>query len=149
MRPLRERLLQRIIVDPSGCWLWQGSFNEDGHGVFTVYLPPNSEVRKRKRVAHRLMYELTIGEVDPILTLDHLCRVRACVNPAHMEPVTRVENILRGVGPTAANARKSKCLHGHDLTEDNIYRNRRGNRHCRECALRRAREQKVRKKVSA
>lgn len=140
--------MRRVVIDSSGCWLWQGSFNDDGYGVFTVYMPPSSAVRKRKRVAHRLMYELVIGEVDSALTLDHLCRVRAYVNPEHLEPVTRVENILRGIGPTAVNARKDECVHGHALTEDNIYRSRSGSRHCRECALRRAREHKARKKAA-
>ena len=73
------------------------------------------------------------GPIPEGLTLDHLCRVRACVNPAHLEPVTLRENTLRSPSaPTAINARKTECLRGHAFTPENTWVHR-SRRCCREC----------------
>ena len=94
-----------------------------------------------KKFAHRIGYEQLVGPIPKGLELDHLCRVRHCVNPDHLEPVTHKENTLRGSCPAAVNARKTHCKRGHPLTDDNIARQSKTNaRVCLKCqAVRRAR----------
>lgn len=87
-------------------------------------------------------FEMMRGGIPEGLTLDHLCRVRRCVNPSHLEPVTNRENILRGNGATAINARKTHCKRGHSLENAYVSRNeRRTYRVCRVCAIARQRRQ--------
>ena len=74
-----------------GCWLWQGAINTNGYGNF--------HNKGRTVKAHRFAYEICVGEIPKGLTIDHLCRVRHCVNPSHLEPVTMRENFLRGDRP--------------------------------------------------
>jgi hypothetical protein len=114
------------VAPPGECWLWQGALDKKGYGVYG----------KPRRFAHRIVYEEIVGPIPAGLTIDHLCRVKCCVNPAHMEPVTIGENVLRGESVPAQNARKSHCHRGHPLSGDNLYvcptepsRHRR----CREC----------------
>lgn len=96
----------------SGCWVWSGSCSCDGYGRVKV----NREVL----LAHRAVYELLIGPIPPAMTLDHLCRVRCCVNPAHLEPVSAKENFSRGFAPAAVNSRKTHCIRGHELAGENL-----------------------------
>ena len=83
------------------------------------------------------MFAMIFGEVPKGLQLDHLCRVRDCVNPYHLEAVTQQENILRGESASAKHARKTHCINGHPLSGDNLYlrpdRGDRAGRACREC----------------
>jgi len=112
------RFWSKVYADPSGCWLWASSLGR-GYGLFWL---------KRYLPAHRLSYECLVGPIPEGLTLDHLCRVRRCLNPLHLEAVTLRENILRGTSPTAHNARKVVCLRGHALKG----RSKVG-RHCQAC----------------
>lgn len=98
-------LAENYALEPNtGCWLWLGHVRPNGYGQ--VWSP-----KERRLVgAHRAMYEHLIGPVPKTLDLDHLCRVRCCVNPAHLEPVSRSENLRRGLG-----TRKTHCKRGHDL----------------------------------
>lgn len=125
---LPRRLSSRITVATDGCWLWTGTSGAGGYGV--VQIAVGSRART---TAHRLVYELLVGPIPEGKQLDHLCRVRNCVNPAHVEPVTIRENVLRGVGPSAANARKTHCPKGHPLAGDNLVTRPRGGRECRTC----------------
>lgn len=123
---LPERVLDRVLVHPDGCWLWTGA-TYDGYGYTTV---PGASSRR----IHRALYEVLVAPVPQHLVLDHLCRNRACCNPDHLEPVTDRENILRGEGPTARNARKTHCSQGHELTPENTRtRPGRSNRECKTC----------------
>lgn len=120
-----ERFWKRVDKSDS-CWLWRGSHTTAGYG--NLRLPTG-----KYDYAHRVSYRLSVGEIPPGLHLDHLCRVRDCVNPAHLEPVTPRENIRRGAagyGPVRTN-----CRNGHDITDPaNVYTEPGGNRRCRVCA---------------
>jgi len=106
------------------CWLWAAGINSLGYGKF--------QIGKKSCFAHRVSYELSIGPIPEGLSLDHLCRVRHCVNPAHLEPVTQRENIMRGNGIAAKEAAKTHCPKNHPYDEENT-RNYRGKRFCKAC----------------
>jgi hypothetical protein len=126
----------------SECWLWTSGKDIHGYGKFMR--TDRSDVG-----AHRFVYELMRGPIPDGLVLDHLCRTRHCVNPAHLEAVTSRENTLRGVGLTAVNATKTHCKHGHEFTEENTYyRKGRNARTCRECARTALRKSRAAKAVA-
>jgi hypothetical protein len=109
-------------IEPnSGCWLWLNALN--GHGYGTRWH------NNKQTGAHRVSYELHIGPVPEGLYLDHLCRVRCCVNPHHLEPVTQRENTLRG----ARGRMKTHCPHGHPLDYTEKSGKRVGRRRCGTC----------------
>src|SRR6266446_2953304 len=130
-RPAEDRFWEKVLPEPnSGCWFWIGALDTKGYGIFW---PVTGEGKYLDR-AHRFSYELLIGEIPVGLDLDHLCRMRMCVRPQHLEPTTRQINVLRGVGPAAENARRETCIHGHDFTDENTYyRKDRVGRLCRRC----------------
>jgi hypothetical protein len=130
-----------VRVDLGGCWEWIGQLNHQGYGAAW------SPVTRQPEGAHRHLYRALYGPVTG-LALDHLCRNRACVNPAHLEPVTNRENILRGEGPSAINARRTHCTHGHPLTGENLRMDKDGRRRCIECNRQRCREWRERQRAT-
>ena len=122
------------------CWLWMAPLYK-GYGQFSV---GGFHVG-----AHRYAYELLVGPIPAGLVIDHLCRVRNCVNPAHMEPVTIGENVLRGDTISARNAAKTRCLRGHPLSGENLCVYPDGSRYCRECHRARIRRDSRRRKLVA
>ena len=118
-----DRLHSSYIPEPNtGCWLWMKKTDAAGYGIFNAFGP--------KR-AHRAMYEVCVGPIPDGLFIDHLCRVKCCVNPAHLEAVTPAENTKR------AYAFVTHCKFGHAFDEDNTYRTRNGSRQCRICKFNR------------
>lgn len=127
MRRRRERGIRPIAVTPvaerlwakvhktEDCWLWTGTLDGCGYGMIRI------DRQKQSRV-HRVVYEFEVGPIPRGFQIDHLCRVRNCVNPAHLEPVTHRENMFR--------SRRSHCFRGHEFTEENTL----WMRACRRCA---------------
>ncbi len=118
--PLQQRFDALWSLDAGGCWIWRGAVNRAGYGAFSV----DGTTRR----AHRVSYELRVGPIPEGLHLDHLCRVRACVNPAHLEPVTHAENVRRG-----ARAGQTHCKRGHEFTPENTRVDKSGGRCCIAC----------------
>jgi hypothetical protein len=109
-----------------GCWQWHAGKSAAGYGMFND--------GNGMKYAHRLMWVAAHGAIPSNLVIDHLCRNRGCVNPSHMELVTRGENVLRGVGASALHARKTNCPQGHPYSEENTYvRKDRKGRMCQQC----------------
>lgn len=129
-RRLPSRFWAKVIAErhaqlPSACWTWVGSRDPEGYG--------QSNTRGRVFKAHRMAWIALVGPIEDGLQLDHLCRLRACVRPAHLDPVSCRENTLRGIGPAARNARKTQCANGHLLSGSNLRITNCDKRECAEC----------------
>jgi hypothetical protein len=117
----RRRIEERSIPEPnSGCWLWLGCARPDGYGCLGFH--------GKLYLAHRLSYSVFCTEIPAGLQIDHLCRMRCCVNPGHLEPVTIAENLRRGIGQLPHDF----CRRGHPMTIDNIVYD---NNQIRRCAI--------------
>lgn len=113
-------------VPESGCWIWNGSDKNHGYCRFRV--------NGKLMMVHRFSYELFNGKIQDGLSIDHLCRVRCCVNPIHLEAVAHRTNVLRGISPMSQNAAKKFCINGHELIGNNLYRvSSRRERSCKIC----------------
>jgi len=122
-KPLIERFMKRVEIQPDGCWMWTGATTR-GYGQFSVAHTAG------RRVAHRWSYEYHVGPIPEGLTIDHLCRNPSCVNPEHLEAVTIHENLMRGDTPAARNAAKTTCPRGHPHERQSEQGLR---RYCRQC----------------
>lgn len=103
---LPGRMARRVRIE-GDCWLWVGAVQSKGYGSTT-------NGKGGSALAHRRAYEAIVGPIPVGMTLDHLCRVKTCVNPAHLEPVTLSENVRR------ASEVQTHCKHGHQLAGDNL-----------------------------
>ena len=130
------RFSNKVRVNPkTGCWEWTAARLSDGYGQFWL---------QGKHVsAHRFAWRALVSSIPEGMTLDHLCRVRYCVNPAHLEAVSLRENILRGESPSAQNARAARCPQGHPFDLFNTYFCPDGSRCCRTCQRERLRRWRI------
>lgn len=137
-RPVLDRIFARTVV--ADCWLWQGAVDRKGYAKVSV-LPSGW------RLGHRVVWQELVGPIPKGMVLDHLCRVRNCLNPDHMEVVTPAENQRRA---TNQHKHKSHCVNGHEFTQENTYINpaNPGWRNCRACVrAAQARQRKRRKRL--
>jgi hypothetical protein len=124
---LLDRYWSKVMVAEGGCWFWIGAITSDGYG----------HIREAGRnsptlYVHRLAYELEYGRIAEGMQIDHLCRMRFCVNPKHLEEVTQQENIRRG---KAGNnfSKRTHCNYGHPFSGYNLIIRSNGARRCRTC----------------
>lgn len=150
---LARKLAVKIAAeaDPdrsAGCHL--RTTHRDAAG-YTSVRGPMSDGQRPFWLAHRVVMTAVLGaQIPEGMTVDHECEVRSCVNPEHLRLMPLAENILRSKrNPTAINARKTHCDHGHAFTAENTYVPRPGVRHCRTCARRRQSEYAARKRRTA
>ncbi len=138
-RNILDRFMKYVSPEPnSGCWLWLGVLTQlssvDGRGSEGY---GRCSCNGKTAAAHRVAYELLKGPIPEGLELDHLCRVRCCVNPDHLEPVTKDENFRRGLQGVLRSP-ITHCHNGHAFEGRNVMTFGKS-RHCRECSLARGR----------
>lgn len=123
--PVADRLWERVSPEPNtGCWLWTGSMAGAGYGHLRV----NGQLW----YAHRLSYVTHRGPIPEGTELDHLCRTRCCINPAHLEAVSHRENWRRSRAPNAIGYTVAACRRGHPRSKENTGQSG-GNNYCRVC----------------
>lgn len=124
---------EQNVQQTTSCWLYRGYINNTGYGEFN------------KKLVHRLSYERYKGKIPSDLQIDHLCRVRHCCNPVHLEAVTQRVNLIRGNGMGGVNARKLVCLNGHHFDGYD----HKGARTCNVCQKARQKSANSRRKLQA
>ncbi len=126
--PAIDRFMLKVRVQPDGCWLWTGATDGGRYGRFVPH------GGRPMFTAHRWIYEQTVGPIPEGLELDHFkCERTLCVNPEHVRPTTRRENLLRSRGLPSVNLAKTHCKHGHEFTPENTRRMPDGERRCKIC----------------
>jgi hypothetical protein len=120
-----EKILAKHVDATSGCWEWKARKDKDGYGRTTI--------QRKTYQAHRVVFAALVGPIPEGMTIDHLCKNKACVNPDHMEVTTVKVNVLRSDNICSLNARKTHCPRGHPLSGENLYLYPAGGRGCRQC----------------
>ena len=131
-----------MVEKTESCWLWKGCKDRDGYGLFTIGTRANKNKHTVK--AHRFAYETEVAPIAKGKELDHLCRVRACVNPVHLEPISHLTNVQRGI-PWCSM--KTHCPQNHPYDDANT-RWYRGMRYCRACRTLRWHQELLRRKTT-
>lgn len=144
---LPERIQSKMMPEPnSGCWLWTAAAFVSGYGAVRF--------DGRTSYAHRVVYEHERGPIPAGLEIDHKCRNRLCVNPDHLEPVTKAENARRALpysipAAVAFQAAKTHCHRGHPFSGENLAFDKVGARRCRTCARENMRATRIRQRGAA
>ncbi len=127
-----ERFWNKVMIAPfHSCWEWIGEKSDKGYGRFYCYKGESGH--KGYQYAHRFSLSL-VKQTHKGLVIDHICRNKGCVNPAHLREVTTQKNTLENSdGIAARNKLKTRCIHGHEFTEQNTKKRKMGGRDCREC----------------
>lgn len=137
-----EWFMRWVTPEPNtGCWHWWGPLNPGGYGSIGF--------QGKTTGAHRVAWVLVGRSIPPGYDLDHKCRIRCCVNPDHLEPVTRSINLKRGIGPrilSERNTTKTHCPKGHPYEGGNLYVAADGHRDCIKCQRERVRQWRARRK---
>lgn len=141
--PAAVRFWRHVKLNDNGCWIWTGATNRKGYGVHNAW-----DEGMRCVYAHRYAYLTFVGPIPVGLQLDHLCRTPACVNPAHLEPVTSAENTRRAGEALGIFGSATHCVNGHEFTPESCYPSSKGHRCCRACKARRQREYRARKRLN-
>lgn len=124
---LAERVRSKVEIDDDGHWIWQAAIGkQDGYGRVSV--------GKKVMLAHRVSYELFVAPIPAGYQVDHVCRVKACINPVHLEAVPPAINTQRAMPYRRnAQAKRTHCPSGHEYSEENTRLDPAGSRHCRTC----------------
>ncbi len=138
---MHDRWDAKVREASSGCWEWTASLNSRGYGLISA--------GGKLMLAHRYAYLAYTGELTDGLQIDHRCQNKTCVNPDHLALVTPLENTRRSQSPSAINARRIACKHGHALYGENLIVRSDGKRACRECKKRDRRASYLRSKEAA
>ena len=135
-----SRFWRYVQKSDTACWIWTGYRNQKGYGRLYI--------RGHYVAAHRFAYTAALGPIADGLQIDHLCRVRNCVNPAHLEAVSCQTNLLRGKTLAARSAAATHCPQGHPYSDENTYHSPKGFRFCRRCGAAAARQRRKQRKSS-
>jgi hypothetical protein len=130
--PIQNRLERHSVAIPfAGCFVWTGAVDKLGYGRIGM--------QGKSKLAHRISYQHFVGEIPQGLELDHLCRNPSCINPNHLEAVTRKVNTDRGLCAETHKKRyaaMTHCKHGHEFTFENTYFHPTHNRRqCKTCGI--------------
>lgn len=143
MKPAVDRFWAKVRkLGESACWIWTARKDRKGYGQFRV--GSKRDGTRRLIFAHQFSFELAGGLIGEGQVVDHVCRNPSCVNPGHLQTITRRKNWENGISPAAINARKTHCINGHPLFGDNLYVEPGGARHCRTCRAEITARQKIR-----
>jgi len=137
-----DRLRAKVVLTEDGCWVFTNNLTPGGYAKVRV--------GGRLQMAHRVSYETFVGPIPDGLQIDHLCRIRACVNPKHLEPVTRSTNVQRGLAGAVSHAKamaRTHCAHGHPWTPENTSQGPR-QRRCRACNREQLRRRRVARRAA-
>jgi hypothetical protein len=124
-----EASFMKRVNKTESCWVWVGLLNPQGYGTYT---PTHSG---GSWLAHRWSYTHFVGQIPEGLHVHHECVNPKCVNPAHLRAVTAKENAFASMSATRRRAEKTHCLHGHEYSPENTWRDYKGRRYCRKCHL--------------